>query len=226
MIQLEHVSKHFSNATGQLQEVLNDISLEILKGDAMAIVGPSGSGKSSLLNIIGGLDKPSSGKVLIGDRQISALSEKESAALRNSEIGFVFQQHHLLPQLNLMENILLPTLVSRNSKTKEAVAQRIDDLIEAVRLSDKKLQYPGEMSGGECQRAAVVRALVNEPSLLLADEPTGSLDQHSANEVGKLLSEINKKYNLAMVVVTHSMKLAEQMPSIYELKDGKLLKIK
>lgn len=225
LIQLEKISKQYTNKAGVVREVLREISMTIEKGDSIAIVGPSGSGKSTLLNIIGGLDYPSTGVVYFNGKPTNTLNEKQLSGWRNQDLGFVFQMHHLLPQLNLMENTLLPTLPGSARKEDPGFMERARHLLEMVGLLDKQHQYPDELSGGECQRAAVVRALINQPLLLLADEPTGSLDQMAADEVGGLLSMINTQHQLALVVVTHSMKLAEKMETIFELIDGRLHKI-
>jgi len=225
--ELINVSKYFQTpGTENRREVLENISLQINSGDSIAIVGPSGSGKSTLLNIAGTLDKPSSGTLKIKDSDITNMKEKDLARIRNQEIGFVFQEHHLLPQLNLIENILVPTIPVKDRALKEKAKTRALELTEYVGLSGQLHQLPGQMSGGECQRAAVIRALINEPHLLLADEPTGSLDKESAQKLGDLLVDINKTRNVAIVVVTHSMELAQKMDVIYQLTNNNLQKAK
>jgi lipoprotein-releasing system ATP-binding protein len=226
MIQLEHISKQYQNKSNLVRVVLNDITLTINSGDSIAIVGPSGSGKSTLLNIIGGLDSPTSGQVLFEKQPLSAFTENQLAAFRNRETGFVFQLHHLLPQLTLIENVLVPTIPLKTNPKDHSAYDRALELLKSVHLADKLHQYPAELSVGECQRTAVVRALINQPTLLLADEPTGSLDQQSANEMGDLLCSVNRNYNITLVVVTHSITLAEKMNIVYELKDGMLYRIK
>jgi lipoprotein-releasing system ATP-binding protein len=203
--------------------VLDGISLRVEAGESLAVVGPSGCGKSTLLNIIGGLDRPTSGTVMLDGRDLGLLSEDALAGLRNGLIGFVFQQHHLLPQCTVLENVLLPTLATRRSRAqRQADAGRAEALLERVGLADRRNHRPGLLSGGESQRAAVVRALINRPRLLLADEPTGSLDHASARALGDLLVELNRAEGIALVVVTHSPELAGRMGAGYALADGRL----
>ncbi len=225
IIQLENIFKSYSNNSGSPQRaVLEGISLTINTNDSIAIVGPSGSGKSTLLNMIGTLDKPSSGIISIEHEDISKLNDLKLAEIRNQKIGFVFQLHHLLPQLNLIENVLLPSLIIKDKKLRDSAYSRAMDLLKKVGLEDKIKQYPGQLSGGECQRTAVVRALINKPDIILADEPTGSLDQESAEQIGELLSNIHKEQNITLVIVTHSTELAAKMDIRYTLKNGKLAK--
>lgn len=222
-IELENISKHYGSPDGTSSpEVLKDISLAIGAGDSLAFVGPSGSGKSTLLNVIGGLDKPSSGRVLFNGQDLWDMDDRQLAGYRNNHIGFVFQLHHLLPQLTLMENVLIPLIPQKDRARQKAGPDRAMILLAEVGLGDKIHQRPGQMSVGECQRAAVVRALINEPSFILADEPTGSLDQRSAENLGELLARLNKDFNVAVVVVTHSESLAEKMNAVYHLADGQL----
>jgi len=222
IIELEKVSKYYENDGLVRRDVLNEISLSIKAGDSIAIVGPSGSGKSTLLNILGTLDLPSSGILKLKDKVIQQFTENQLAEIRNKNIGFIFQLHHLLPQLTLIENVLVPTIPLDNKKLKKSSMERAMSLLESVGMVDKIHQRPGQLSGGECQRAAVVRALINEPDLILADEPTGSLDQDSAEQLGELLSQINKEQNVAIVLVTHSIELAKKMDAIYKLDHGKI----
>lgn len=222
-IELDHINKFYQSGDGgNRQDVLKDISLTIQPGDVMAIVGPSGSGKSTLLNIIGTLDQPSSGSVFFNGEDISKMNDKRLAALRNQHIGFVFQLHHLLPQLTLLENVLLPVIPLKDKAMLKSARSKAMGLLDSVGLSDKIKQRPGQMSVGECQRGAVVRALINNPGLILADEPTGSLDQASAEQMGELLSRLQKEHNLAMIVVTHAESLAVRLNNVYHLVDGKL----
>jgi lipoprotein-releasing system ATP-binding protein len=223
-LELQNIHKsYYNNLRTPQRDVLNDISLGINSGDSIAIVGPSGSGKSTLLNIMGTLDIPSSGKVVFNHSDITTLSEPLLADIRNQKIGFVFQMHHLLPQLNLMENVLLPTIPQKDKTKKKAAITRAKELLNTVGLTDKWHQLPGQLSVGECQRAAVVRALINEPELILADEPTGSLDHDNALLLGELLLKIKKDYSLTMVLVTHSLELANLMNTTYKLINGKLI---
>jgi ABC-type lipoprotein export system ATPase subunit len=203
-------------------EVLRDVNLKLARGESLAIVGPSGSGKSTLLNLIGALDVPTTGQVVLDGRDLSALTEKELAVVRNRQIGFIFQLHHLLPQCSILENVLVPTLTAPAELGTDATIQRAERLLERVGLKHRLTHRPGQLSGGERQRVAVVRALINQPQLLLADEPTGSLDRHSAENMGRLLGELNREEQVTLVVVTHSHDLAKQMGRMVELKDGKL----
>lgn len=223
-LELQHIHKSYFNNLGNPQrDVLIDISLRINSGESIAIVGPSGSGKSTLLNIMGTLDAPSAGKVWYNNSEITTLSEPILAEIRNQKIGFVFQMHHLLPQLNLLDNVLIPTIPQKNNVKKKAAIARAKELLHTIGLIDKVHQLPGQLSVGECQRTAVVRALINEPELILADEPTGSLDHDNALILGELVSKIQKEYSLAMVVVTHSPELARLMNTTYKLINGKLV---
>lgn len=223
IIELENISKSYGNGVDiPIRHVLEDISLKIESGESLAVVGPSGCGKSTLLNILGTLDQPTTGIVRIDGKNISGLNDTQRAGIRNCKIGFVFQMHHLLPQLNLLENVLLPTLILEDSTARNAARARAMDLLQSVGLGDRVKQFPGQLSGGECQRTAVVRALINQPELILADEPTGSLDQESAEQIGNLLSKINIEQHVALVLVTHSMDLAGKMKTKYVLSHGKL----
>jgi lipoprotein-releasing system ATP-binding protein len=220
LLKLDNVSKYYDNTEDrQLYYVLKDLTLEVNAGESLAVIGPSGSGKSTLLNIIGLLDRPSSGKVLLDGNDISQLDDKQQAQVRNREIGFVFQLHHLLPQCTVLENVLIPTLAS-NKDDSENYAH---DLLERIGLKDRINYRPGKLSGGERQRVAVVRALINHPKLLLADEPTGSLDNANAVSLVQLLRELNQKENVTLIMVTHSLELASQMSRIFELHDNKLV---
>ncbi len=222
-LELEHVSKHYGEGKGApRREVLKDISMTLEPGESMAIVGPSGSGKSTLLNLLGGLDKPSGGRVLFNGKDLWKMEEKELATFRNRHIGFVFQLHHLLPQLSLLENVMLPIVPLRDKEKINSARGRAVELLGKVGLEDKMHQRPGEASVGECQRAAVVRALINEPGFILADEPTGSLDQNSADNLGELLSSINIEHNVGVIVVTHAEKLARKMKRTWHLENGTL----
>ena len=200
-------------------DVLTDINFQLAAGAAVAIVGPSGSGKSTLLNLLGALDRPTRGTVRLADRDLSQLSEDELAGIRSRQVGFIFQLHYLLPQCTVLENVLVPTLtLPPNPESRE----RAIELLKRVGLQQRLAHRPGQLSGGECQRVAVARALINKPQLLLADEPTGSLDHASAASLGKLLLELNRLEGVALVVVTHSLELARQLPRVMELRGGKL----
>ena len=220
-LELKDISKTYEN--GSLRQVLDDISLTISTGETLAIIGPSGSGKSTLLNIMGTLDQPSYGSVLFNGTEIGSFDEPSLASLRNKHIGFVFQKHYLLPQLNVLENVLVP-VIPQKDKARYAAAQiRAKELLDKVGLADKLQRLPGQLSVGECQRAAVVRALINQPELILADEPTGSLDNDSAAHLGDLLASLKKDFTVAMVVVTHSPDFAQRMDKVYRLVNGRLL---
>jgi ABC-type lipoprotein export system ATPase subunit len=221
---LQHITKYYKQPGSDiLTMVLDDISLQINENERIAIVGPSGSGKSTLLNILGTLDKPTSGKVFLDGLPIEALDDNSLAGIRNSFIGFVFQMHHLLPQLTLLENVLLPLLPQKDKTAQKLAQERAIHLIDRVGLTAHSKKYPSQLSVGECQRTAVVRALINQPRLLLADEPTGSLDAANADQLANLLSELNQEQNVALVIVTHSLELAGKMDKIYQLHEGKLV---
>ena len=223
LAELQNITKFYGQpGSSGRNHVLQDISLQISKNERVAIVGPSGSGKSTLLNILGTLDHPSSGKVFLEGDSIDQMSESRLAGIRNTYLGFVFQMHHLLPQLTLFENVMLPLLPQKDKRNLNSSSDHALQLIERVGLSDHIHQFPSQLSVGECQRTAIVRALINKPKLLLADEPTGSLDAANANKLAILLTELNLEQNVAMVIVTHSMELALKMDKIYQLREGKL----
>ena len=213
IVELADVTKSY----GETHEVLHGITMTIARGEALAIVGPSGSGKSTLLNVIGALTPATSGDVRIDGRPLANRTDNELSELRNTTIGFVFQSHHLLPQCSALENVLVPSIVSHS---QDGVAQRARALLERVGLADRMTHRPREMSGGECQRVAVARAMINEPSLLLADEPTGSLDEETADQLAELLAEINSERGVTLVTVTHSRRLADQMQRQVALRSG------
>ncbi len=222
LLQLEHIDKGFGTpGDPSFRPVLQDLSLQVEEGERLAILGPSGSGKTTLLNLIGGLDHPDEGSVVFRGERINRYSAGEMDRFRNREIGFVFQFHHLLPQCTLLENVLIPTLMQDRSGRDERV-ERAEKLLKRVGIWDHRDKLPGKMSGGECQRAAVVRAMINGPSLLLADEPTGALDRENVEKMAGLLLELNREDGLTLLVVTHSTGLAEKMGKILELRNGKL----
>ena len=218
LIELKNITRQYE---GNPKPVLENISLKINEGSAVAVIGPSGSGKSTLLNLMGTLDFPSSGEVLLNGRSTISLSSDELVKMRNGNIGFIFQTHLLLPQLTVLENILLPVLPQDKNHQKQA-PERAYRLLDLVGLSDKTNRFPGEMSVGECQRVAVVRALINEPELLLADEPTGSLDHDSAENLSDMFMELRHHYSFTLVAVTHSPDLAKRMEIAYKLVNGKI----
>ena len=211
------VSKYYGDSTNRV-EVLRGISLEMQKGESLVIMGPSGSGKSTLLHLLGTLDKPSSGSIEIEGTDPSQLSEPELARFRNRVIGFIFQDHYLLPQYDVLENVLIPSFAFR----QEDLSSRALQLLERVGLSHRIRHRPFELSGGERQRVAVARALVNRPSLLLCDEPTGNLDRSTAQAVADLLLQLHEEEQGALIVVTHSMELAARFRRKYELNEGRL----
>ena len=223
MLELINVEKKYESP-GDKQElsVLKDITLKVESGQSLVIVGPSGSGKSTLLNIIGALDYPTAGQVLFDGQDLAALGEAELASIRNKQIGFVFQLHHLLPQCTVLENVLVPTLADKKRSSMKEVHYRAVNLLQRVGLKEFMLYRPAELSGGQRQRVAVVRALINNPKLLLADEPTGSLDKESSENIADLLVELNRSEKVTLVVVTHSLSLAGRMGRVMELNDGLL----
>ena len=203
--------------------ILTNVSLTMNRGEAVAIMGPSGSGKSTLLYILGALDAPSSGTVTIDGKNPYALGDREQAAFRNRSIGFVFQDHSLLPQCSVLENVLAPTLVAAPSEPGADRDQaRARELLLQVGLGDRLDHRPGELSGGEKQRAAIARAMIRDPLLILCDEPTGNLDRASAENVAALLLDLHTRRNTTLVVVTHSAALAERFPVRYEMNAGTL----
>ena len=222
LLKLANVRKEYPSVSGADRLcILDGISLEVQPGESLAIVGPSGSGKSTLLNIIGTLDHPSSGEVLLDGRNLAQLDEKATAEVRNRQIGFIFQAHHLLPQCTVLENVLIPTL-AENSSVQKAFEERARQLLERVGLKARLDHRPGELSGGERQRVAVVRALIMKPQLLLADEPTGALDRHSAESLAGLLIELNREEQVTLIVVTHALDLARRMQRMFTLNNGRL----
>jgi lipoprotein-releasing system ATP-binding protein len=220
LMKLDRVTKTFASAEGAGELViLRELSMEIAAGETVAIVGPSGSGKSTILNLLGALDRPTSGTVWFGGRNLGGMSDDELARLRNLEIGFVFQAHHLLPQCTVWENVLVPALAEQ-AVTGAALEERAKRLLKRVGLEDRLGHRPAQLSGGERQRVAVVRALLMQPKLVLADEPTGALDRKSAAELSRLLLELNAEEKTTLVIVTHAPDLAAQMQRSLSLKDG------
>lgn len=221
--QLEHVSKSFPSGDGTSQlTVLRDVDLSIEQGHALAIVGPSGSGKSTLLNLLGALDHPTSGTVRFKGSDLADFSKTELARLRNGSIGFVFQMQRLLPQCSAIENVLVPTLVRNDGPDRKSLHARAEHLLESVGLRDRMHHLPSQLSGGEGQRVALARALINEPELLLADEPTGSLDPASAEQMADILASLRADHGVSLVVVTHSLVLAHRIGPTLTLEHGTL----
>lgn len=228
LVELRGVTKSFArldSAAGAAagdDTILRGIDLAVAPGERLVVVGPSGSGKSTLLAILGGLEPPSRGSVWWQGRELADLDERERARLRNRELGFLFQAHHLLPQLSALENALVPTLVRGAGELRAAREMRARELLELVELGARLEHRPGELSGGERARVALVRALVNGPKLLLADEPSGALDARTADELGELLLALNAREGVAFVVVTHSERLAARLGRVLELRAGRL----
>lgn len=219
-LQVQNLCKEFPTPTEPLS-VLRDVEFAMQPGESLVVMGPSGSGKSTLLHILGTLDKPTSGTVTLAGTNPFSLPERQLADFRNKHIGFIFQDHHLLPQCTVLENVLIPTLAGEGSpKESEAYAK---ELIERVGLTGRIDHRPSGLSGGERQRVAVARALIRKPALVLADEPTGNLDRNTAKVIGELLMELHKQENNILVVVTHSMELAQTFPKVMEMVDGKLV---
>ncbi|HCJ56394.1 MAG TPA: macrolide ABC transporter ATP-binding protein [Clostridiaceae bacterium] len=201
-------------------EVLKDVNLAINQGEFVSLMGPSGSGKSTLLYLLGGLDKPTSGSITVKGRELSVMKDKEESEMRRREIGFVFQFYNLVPNLNLEENIMLPILL--DGKNLKKYKNRLDEILELVGLADRRKHTPRELSGGQQQRVAIVRALVNEPDIILADEPTGNLDSKSGTEILELFKKINKEKNKTIVQVTHSHEAAQYGTRLINVKDGRV----
>jgi lipoprotein-releasing system ATP-binding protein len=216
MIRAEHIQKHYGSL-----HVLKNISLQINDGEVVSIVGASGAGKTTLLQLLGTLDKPDEGSIYIGETNIASLSGKKLAAFRNKHIGFVFQFHHLLPEFTAIENICLPALIAGASK-KEA-KDKADHLLGLLKVSARAGHKPSELSGGEQQRVAVARALINSPSIVLADEPSGNLDTNNAQELHKLFFELRKELNHTFVIVTHNNELAAMSDRKIVLQDGEII---
>ncbi len=222
LLSVENLTREFNSAeNGEPLRVLRGLSLEVARGESIAIVGSSGCGKSTLLNLIGTLDQPTSGTLTFDGRNLCQLDAEELALLRNCEMGFIFQSHHLLPQCSVIENVLVPTIAHRSTSTSDE--ERGRRLLDRVGLGERLSHRPGQLSGGERQRVAVVRALINEPQLLLADEPTGALDEDTADKLGQLLVELNKEEKVTLITVTHSLSLAERMDRTVKLADGRIL---
>ena len=220
VLQIENVHKNFEN-NGKIIEVLRGVDLEVLPGESLAITGPSGAGKSTLLNIMGTLEPPSEGTVLFKERDVYGMDELSLCEIRNQEIGFVFQLHHLLPEFNAEENTWIPALISGYSK--EESSEMAVAMLSQMGLEQRLRHRIGELSGGEQQRVAIARALIMGPQLLLADEPTGNLDNATGNEITKLLLSLNKSKGLALIIATHNLELAEQMSRKLHLIDGKFV---
>lgn len=220
ILKLSNLSRVYKDRNKNLK-IIDGLDLEVEKGDFVAVLGKSGSGKSTFLNLVGMLDEADEGTIVIDSKDVSILSEVERDSLRNKFLGFVFQFHYLLPEFTALENVMLPALVEANADRK-AVRKRAMELLEAVELGERAEHKPRELSGGEKQRVAIARALINSPKILLADEPTGNLDQETSEVIHRILKDINEKYNQTIVVVTHSQELAAVCKKRLYLKKGKL----
>ena len=220
MIQAKGLIKIYRNGAKEL-EVLKGIDLKVAKSEVLAVLGPSGAGKSTLLHLLGGLDTPTAGEVMIDGTDIYALGDRERAKIRNRKIGFVFQFYHLLPEVDALENVMFPLLIKggdgKNLRGKGA------GLLKAVGLEDRMNHRPGELSGGEQQRVAIARALINEPELLLCDEPTGNLDSESGENIIELLWELNKSRKMTLMIVTHDAQIAKAAQRVLHIRDGKII---
>lgn len=223
MLKVQNLRKVYQGP-GEDIVVLNDLDLEVQAGDSVAIIGPSGSGKTTLLNLLGTLDTPSSGSIKIADQEVSAMSEEDRTRFRNRSLGFVFQQHFLLPQCTALENALMPRLAGGWEESEETTRQRAASLLEELGLGDRAEHMPYQLSGGERLRVAVARALINQPKLVLADEPTGSLDPAMAEKVADLFSTLNESGKATFLMVTHNVELANRMGTVYALEGGRLEK--
>jgi len=215
---VENVCKAFETSRGALA-ILNGVSLELSPGEAVAVVGPSGSGKSTLLNIMGSLEKPTSGSVRLDDVEVTELAGDDLARFRSRQVGFVFQDHHLLPQCTALENVMLPTLTAHAT---DDAGERAADLLNRVGLAERVEHFPAQLSGGERQRVAIARALVNGAPLLLCDEPTGNLDRDTGMQVGDLFVELADERDVMLVIVTHNLELAGRFSQVKELREGVL----
>jgi len=220
LVKIENVSKNYWRDSLKIP-VLDNINLDICEGEFLALMGPSGSGKTTLLNLIGGIDKPSSGEIIIGDVRISRLSESSLASWRSRHIGFVFQFYNLMPVLNAFENVELPLLLTGLSKHERRI--HVELALSVVGLEDRMKHYPRQLSGGQEQRVAIARALVTDPTLILADEPTGDLDKNSAEEVMALLGRLNTEFQKTIIMVTHDPRAAEKAKSHRNLDKGELV---
>lgn len=220
MLSASGIEKSFTAPGAARLDILRGLDLTVQAGKLVGIVGASGTGKSTLLHILGGLDQPSAGTVAIGGQDIFGLDDNKRSLFRGNTIGFVFQFHHLLPEFSALENVVIPAMITKRDHA--AARNKAEELFKSVGLSERMSHRPGKLSGGEQQRVAIIRALMNEPRLLLADEPTGNLDEHTAEEVFALIRGLVTEKNIASVIVTHNMKLAAMMDAVYELHEGRL----
>ncbi len=221
LIQLKNIDKIYGDKVKT--QVLFDVNLEVEESSFNSIIGQSGSGKSTLMNIIGTLDQPTSGQVFINGKDTSQMTKNELAILRNETIGFIFQFHHLLPEFSVLENVMMPFRIKNNNKVTKEAEERAEYLIDMVGLTKVKNNGSTEISGGQQQRAAIARSLINEPKLILGDEPTGNLDSETAQTVYDLMRDINKKLETTFILITHDQEVAQQADRILEIKDGEII---
>ena len=221
ILELKKVNKHYKDKKRDLH-IINDLELEVKEGEFIAILGKSGSGKSTLLNLIGALDRPDSGSIYYDGKEINGFSESDLDSLRNAFLGFVFQFHYLLPEFTALENVMLPAMLMKKNSVDD-IRKRATELLQDVELGDRLNHKPAELSGGEKQRVAVARAMINSPKLILADEPTGNLDEETSENIHRLLKKINSEKKQTIVVVTHSSELASICDNRFYLKKGKLV---
>lgn len=225
-VELDEITKTYPSPEGsEAVEVFGGINLTLPAGSSNAIVGPSGSGKSTLLNLIGALDKPTSGEIRVDGKALAGMTSEESARFRNQTVGFVFQSHHLLPSCTVLENVMVPALAGSGGLSGKDLQDRAKGLLEEVGLGHRTGHRPGEISGGERQRVAVARSLINEPSLLLADEPTGALDKSNSEKLVDLIVRLNESRSLTLILVTHSQETAQRMDTGFLLDEGELKKL-
>ena len=219
VLQCRDLSKTYREGP-QSVDVLKSIDLSVAEGESIAIIGASGSGKSTLLNLLGGLDKPCHGEVFVREQEFSSLNDNQRGAIRNSSLGFVYQFHHLLPEFSALENVCMPLLIGKVSPAESK--RRANEIISAVGLAARASHKPAELSGGERQRVAIARALVSNPACVLMDEPTGNLDQHTADDIQQLMLSLNRDYKTSFIVVTHDHALAAKMDRVFVLNEGVL----
>ncbi|MDO4852382.1 MAG: ABC transporter ATP-binding protein [Clostridia bacterium] len=219
ILQVEHLCKVYGSGENEVR-ALNDVSFGVEKGEFVAIIGPSGSGKSTLLHILGGVDRPTSGKVYLNGQDVYAQDEEKLAIFRRREVGLIYQFYNLIPVLNVVENMTLPVLMDG----RRVNAERLNELLETLKLTDRKSNLPNQLSGGQQQRVSIGRALMNAPTVVLADEPTGNLDSKNSQEIVELLKLSNRKYNQTLIVITHDENIALQADRILAIEDGRITK--
>lgn len=221
-LMIEAVHKTYRSGLKDVRAV-NGIDMEMKRGKSLAIIGPSGAGKSTLLHILGGLDRPTSGKIRLDGVDIYKLPDSQRAKIRNERIGFVFQFYHLLPEFTALENVMLPALIEKDHRPKLGLRKRAEESLKSVGLKDRMNHRPGELSGGESQRVAIARAIINEPEILLCDEPTGNLDSKTSESIYELLFGLRSKSNTALVIVTHDENISKQVDETIRIRDGKIV---